>query len=142
VIGIYEPKLDLRGILVVDNVAARPAIGGCWMAPGVTLQECARLARAMTMKNAAAGLPHGGAKSVIMADPKMPTERKEQVIRAFAHAIRDVADYIVGPDMGVNRARVGMDARRDRARRRTAAGDRRHPARRDWRYRIRSRDRG
>ncbi|HLI80547.1 MAG TPA: Glu/Leu/Phe/Val dehydrogenase [Candidatus Binataceae bacterium] len=102
VMGIYEPKLHLRGILVVDNVAAGPAIGGCRMAPDVTLQECARLARAMTMKNAAAGLPHGGAKSVIMADPKMPTERKEQVIRAFAHAIRDVADYIVGPDMGLN----------------------------------------
>jgi glutamate dehydrogenase (NAD(P)+) len=102
VIGIYEPKLALRAILVVDNVAAGPAIGGCRIAPDVTLEECARLARAMTLKNAAAGLPHGGAKSVIMADPKMPGERKEQIIRAFAHAIRDVKDYIVGPDMGIN----------------------------------------
>jgi len=102
VIGIYEPKLNLRGIVVVDNIAAGPAIGGCRMAPDVTLQECARLARAMTLKNAAAGLPHGGAKSVIMADPRMPAERKEQVIRTFAHAIRDIRDYIVGPDMGIN----------------------------------------
>jgi glutamate dehydrogenase (NAD(P)+) len=102
VIGIFQPKLDLRAILVIDNVAAGPALGGCRMAPDVTLQECARLARAMTMKNAAAGLPHGGAKSVIMADPKMSAERKEQIVRAFAHAIKDIADYIVGPDMGLN----------------------------------------
>ncbi len=102
VIAIYKPKLDLRAIVVIDNVAAGPAIGGCRMAPDVTLEECFRLARAMTMKNAAAGLPHGGAKSVIAADPTMPAERKEVVIRAFAQALRDIRDYIVGPDMGTN----------------------------------------
>ena len=102
VIGIYEPRVDLRAIVVIDNVAAGPALGGCRMAPDVTLDECARLARAMTFKNAAAGLPHGGAKSVIAADPAMPAERKETIIRAFAHAIRDLKDYIPGPDMGLN----------------------------------------
>ncbi len=102
VIGIYEPRLNLRAIVVVDNVAAGPAIGGCRMAPDVTFDECSRLARAMTMKNAAAGLPHGGAKSVIAGDPAMPAARKEAVIRAFAHAIRDLKDYIPGPDMGLN----------------------------------------
>ncbi len=102
VIGIYQPKLGLRAMLVVDNTAAGPAVGGCRMAPDVTLEECFRLARAMTMKNAAAGLAHGGAKSVIVADPKMPAERKELIVRAVAHAIRDVHDYIMGPDMGLN----------------------------------------
>ncbi len=101
-IGIYEPKLGLHAIVVVDNVATGPALGGCRMAPDVTLEECARLARAMTMKNAAAGLPHGGAKSVIVGDPRMPAERKEMTIRAFAHAIRDIREYIVGPDMGTD----------------------------------------
>ena len=33
VIGIYEPKLDLRAIVVIDNTAAGPALGGCRMAP-------------------------------------------------------------------------------------------------------------
>jgi glutamate dehydrogenase (NAD(P)+) len=102
VIAIYEPRLNLRAMVVVDNVAAGPAIGGCRMAPDVTLEECFRLARAMTMKNAAAGLPHGGAKSVIAGDPAMPADRKEATIRAFAHAIRDLKDYIPGPDMGLN----------------------------------------
>jgi glutamate dehydrogenase (NAD(P)+) len=102
VIGIYQPKSDLHAIVVVDNVAAGPAIGGCRMASDVTLEECARLARAMTMKNAAAGLPHGGGKSAIIADPRMAAGHKEQIIRAFARALRDVRDYIVGPDMGTN----------------------------------------
>lgn len=102
IIAIHEPKLALRAIVVVDNVAAGPAIGGCRMEPDVTLEECFRLARAMTMKNAAAGLPHGGGKSVIAADPAMPPERKELTIRAFAQAIRGVCEYIVGPDMGTS----------------------------------------
>lgn len=102
VIGIYLPRLGLRAILVVDNTAAGPALGGCRMAPDVTPEECFRLARAMTLKNAAAGLAHGGAKSVVVGDPKMPGERKELVVRAMAHAIGDIRDYIMGPDMGMD----------------------------------------
>jgi glutamate dehydrogenase (NAD(P)+) len=102
VMQIYEPGLNLRAVLVVDNVAAGPAIGGVRMAADVTTEECFRLARAMTLKNAAAGLPHGGGKSVIVADPKQDPERKEQLIRAFAKAIEPISDYIPGPDMGTN----------------------------------------
>jgi glutamate dehydrogenase (NAD(P)+) len=72
------------------------------MAPDVTVQEVARLARAMTFKNAAAGLPHGGAKAGIVADPSMATARKETLVRAFANAIRELHEYIPGPDMGLN----------------------------------------
>lgn len=102
VIAIYQPKLGLRAMLVVDNTACGPGVGGCRMAPDVTLEECFRLARAMTLKNAAAGLAHGGAKSVIAGDPKMPAERKELIVRAVAHAMRDIRDYIMGPDMGTD----------------------------------------
>ncbi len=102
VIHMHDPSTGLRAILVIDNVAAGPAIGGCRMAPDVSLDECFRLARAMTLKNAAAALPHGGAKSVIFGDPRMPGEEKEKLVRSFAHAIRNVEDYIVGPDMGTD----------------------------------------
>lgn len=102
VIHLYDPSTGLKAILVVDNVAAGPAIGGTRMARDVTLEECIRLARAMTLKNAAASLPHGGAKSVIFADPKMPRDEKEKLIRSFAHALADIKDYIAGPDMGTD----------------------------------------
>jgi glutamate dehydrogenase (NAD(P)+) len=60
------------------------------------------LARTMTWKNAAAGLPHGGAKAGIIFDPSVPLDQKERVIRAFAQAIADLTQYIPGPDMGTD----------------------------------------
>jgi glutamate dehydrogenase/leucine dehydrogenase len=54
----------------------------------------------MTFKNAGAGLPHGGGKAGIVADPR--TSDKEALIRAFARAIRDLDDFIPGPDMGTD----------------------------------------
>lgn len=102
VVHIREAGVGLKAILVVDNTAAGPAIGGVRMASDVSLEECVRLARAMTFKNAAAGLPHGGGKAVIFADPALPIERKEQLVRAFAGAIGPFTDFIVGPDMGTN----------------------------------------
>lgn len=102
VIHLSEPSLGLKAVVVIDNVARGPAVGGLRMAPDVSTQECFRLARAMTMKNAAAGLAHGGGKSVLYGDPRMPRDKKEALIRAFAHALRDEQGYIVGPDMGTD----------------------------------------
>lgn len=102
VIHVHEPGIGLQGVLVVDNVARGPSIGGVRMAQDVTTEECARLARAMTYKNAAADLPHGGGKSVLVGDPKMPAQHKQALIRGFARALEEVEQYIFGPDMGTN----------------------------------------
>lgn len=102
ILHIHEPVTGLRAIVVVDNVACGPSIGGVRMAPDVSVEEACRLARAMTMKNAAAGLAHGGGKAVIFADAKMAGPTKEQLIRAFACAITNLHDYIPGPDMGTD----------------------------------------
>jgi glutamate dehydrogenase (NAD(P)+) len=72
------------------------------MAPDVSAEECFRLARAMTLKNAAASLPHGGGKVVLYGDPKMPKPDKERLIRALACSLRDVQEYIFAPDMGTD----------------------------------------
>ena len=100
VVHIYEPTCGLRGIVVVHNVACGPSIGGIRMAVDVSTEEVFRLARAMTMKNAAAGLPHGGGKAGILADPR--NADKELLVRSFARAIRDLVEYIPGPDMGTD----------------------------------------
>lgn len=102
VVHISDRSAGLRAIVVIDNTAAGPSIGGVRMAPDATLEECVRLARAMSLKNAAAGLANGGGKSVIVADPAMPPGEKESLIRAFARAIARLTDYIPGPDMGTN----------------------------------------
>ncbi len=102
ILHVYEPTVGLKAILVVDNVAAGPSIGGIRMAKDVNVEECFRLARAMTFKNVAANLPHGGGKVVVSGDPKMAPRDKEKVIRALACSLKDIKEYILAPDMGTN----------------------------------------
>lgn len=105
---LRNPAVGLEAILVVDNTAAGPAIGGIRMAPDLSVEEVFRLARAMTFKNAAAGLRHGGAKAGIVGDPAMPDEKKERLVRAFAYAMREITDYIPGPDMGITEVNMAQ----------------------------------
>lgn len=105
IVYIYEPRCGLQAIVVIDNIAAGPGIGGIRMARDVTTDEIFRLARAMTWKNALAGLRHGGGKSGILADPKVPN--KETLIRQFARAIEALEGYIPGPDMGTDETAMG-----------------------------------
>ncbi len=100
VIQLFFPVSNFHAIVVVDNTALGPSIGGVRVSPDVTVEEVKRLARTMTMKNSIAGLPHGGGKAGIIADPKDP--KKERYFRIFAQAIKDLQEYIPGPDMGSN----------------------------------------
>jgi len=100
IVFLYEPRTRMKAIVVVDNIAAGPSIGGVRMAIDVTADEVRRLARSMTYKNAMAGLPHGGGKSGIIADPK--TANMEQILRTFAKGIKNLQEYIPGPDMGTD----------------------------------------
>jgi glutamate dehydrogenase/leucine dehydrogenase len=100
VLHFYSPELDLRGILVVDNTALGPAIGGIRMVPDLTTEEVFRLARAMTLKNSIAGIPHGGAKGGIIGDPM--ASNKHEIIRGYATFLCPHKDYIPGPDMGLD----------------------------------------
>lgn len=102
IVHLYEPRTKMKAIVVIDNVAAGPAIGGVRMAPDVTTTEVRRLARGMTLKNVLARLPHGGGKSGILADPEIVN--KEHVIRTFARGIKSLDEYIPGPDMGTDEA--------------------------------------
>jgi glutamate dehydrogenase (NAD(P)+) len=102
VIHIYEPSISLKAILVVDNVARGPSVGGIRMAEDVSTEECFRLARAMTFKNAAADLPHGGGKMVVYGDPRMPRPEKEKLLRGMSSLLRNEETYIFAPDMGTD----------------------------------------
>jgi glutamate dehydrogenase (NAD(P)+) len=102
IVLVRDPVVGFEGVVVIDDVAAGPAIGGVRMASDVSVEEVARLARAMTLKNAAAGLPHGGGKAGIIGEAAVDPVRKERVLRSFARAIRHLTDYIPGPDMGTD----------------------------------------
>jgi len=69
-----ESRIEAGGYLVVDNLAmGRPAMGGIRMLPDITPLTVFNLARGMTLKNAAAGLPFGGGKTGIVAPAAQPS---------------------------------------------------------------------
>jgi glutamate dehydrogenase/leucine dehydrogenase len=107
IVLVREPAAGLEAVVVVDNLAAGPAIGGVRMAADLTVEEVMRLARAMTLKNAAAGLPYGGGKAGICADPATGRAAKERLVRCFARAIASLTDYVPGPDMGTDEVCMG-----------------------------------
>lgn len=100
VLHIYSPKTGFKAYVVVDNTALGPSIGGVRVSSSVNVEEVIRLARTMTLKNSIAGLPHGGGKAGIIADPRC--QDKEHLFRTFAKEIKNMTEYIPGPDMGSN----------------------------------------
>ncbi len=102
IVDVYNPKVNMRGYLVIDNSSLGPGKGGIRMTPTVSREEVIRLARAMTWKCSLADLPFGGAKSGIIADPKnMSRKQKDNIIAAFADALKPVCPnkYVAAPDI-------------------------------------------
>lgn len=104
-----ESRIEAGGYLVVDNLAMRrPSMGGIRMLPDITPLTVFNLARGMTLKNAAAGLPFGGGKAGIVGpgrtlDPD-PAEHTE-IVRRFARLLYRYRDiYLPGPDVGTDDA--------------------------------------
>jgi glutamate dehydrogenase/leucine dehydrogenase len=107
---VYDPKTKMKGVVVVDNTAIGVAKGGVRFVPDVTVQEVFGLARAMTWKNALAGIAFGGAKAGIMCDPKAPN--KKEVVAAFAQKIAPLVPsiYCPGPDMNMGEGDMAIIA--------------------------------
>ena len=100
VLQVYDPDTGMKGVLVIDNTSTGPGKGGIRFAPSVTPLEVFRLARTMTWKCAAAGLPFGGAKGGIIADPNKVD--RVSWMKSFAKMIRPYcpSQYIAATDVG------------------------------------------
>ncbi|HHE36275.1 MAG TPA: Glu/Leu/Phe/Val dehydrogenase [Candidatus Woesearchaeota archaeon] len=102
IVEVYDPSTSMHGFVVIDNTALGPGKGGIRMTPSVNKDEVFKLARAMTYKCSLAGLPFGGAKSGIIANPKeMSRAEKDAVIKAFARALKPISPslYVAAPDI-------------------------------------------
>jgi len=81
-------KAGLKCIIALHNTNLGPAVGGCrlhtYPNEDAALFDVLRLSRGMTFKNATAGLPLGGAKGVIIADPSQKTQA---MFEAFGEAV-------------------------------------------------------
>jgi glutamate dehydrogenase (NAD(P)+) len=95
---LRDPTLGVEGYVVVWNTGIsvggpleRCGKGGTRITPGVSLDEVKMLARTMALKNAAAGLPLGGAKSGLKLDPGSPSFEKQyrRFVRLCAPLLRE-----------------------------------------------------
>jgi glutamate dehydrogenase (NAD(P)+) len=100
ILQVYDPDTGMRGVLVIDNTSTGPGKGGIRFADTVTPTEIFRLARTMTWKCAAAGLPFGGAKGGIVANPNEVD--RVSWMKSFAKMIKPYCptQYIAATDIG------------------------------------------
>lgn len=101
IIKVYDPRIGMEGVLIIDNTALGLGKGGIRMTPDVSEGEVFRLARTMTWKNAMADIPFGGAKAGIKFPVGTGKEKKKEFIQSFARAIKPllIKKYVAGPDV-------------------------------------------
>lgn len=103
VVFCSDPGLGLHAVIVIDSTARGPGLGGVRLRPYATaedaVRECRRLAAAMTLKNALAELPFGGAKSVIVDRGGFP-DRPAAMRRFGEFVAASGGRYLPGVDMG------------------------------------------
>ncbi len=104
VVRFRDRDAGLDAIIAVHDATLGPGCGGCRIRPYKTLDaaldDVKRLSRGMTFKNALGGIPFGGGKAVIIADPK--TQKTPEMMRAFGRAVESLEGlYYTAEDSGV-----------------------------------------
>lgn len=102
---VTDEKCGLKAIIAVHSTHLGPAAGGArfwhYANDSDALTDALRLSRGMSYKNAMAGLPLGGGKSVLLADEgriKTP-----DMLHAFGKAVDGLSGrYITAEDVGMN----------------------------------------
>lgn len=104
---VHDPNAGLRAIIAIHwSGPIGTAGGGCriraYPREDAALRDVLRLSRAMSYKLALVGLPGGGAKSVILADPR---DKTPALLQAFGRAVNGLGGrYIVAEDVGTTPA--------------------------------------
>ncbi len=103
----HDRSSGLSAIVAIHSTALGPAAGGTrfWhYADGESaVTDALRLSRGMSYKNAMAGLPAGGGKAVILADPD--GTKTPMMLDAFARAVDSLGGrYITAQDVGMSEA--------------------------------------
>ena len=98
-----DPKSGLRAMVAIHSTALGPALGGCRMRPYADEQamvaDALLLSKAMSYKNALAGLDHGGGKAVIWGDPAK--DKSRELFLAMGEFIATLGGrYITAGDVG------------------------------------------
>lgn len=102
---VEDRESGLAGFIAIHSTALGPAAGGLRMrvydSADAALQDVLNLSEGMSRKNAAAGLPLGGGKAVIMGDPAQ--DKSAALLRAMGRAVEALEGrYWTAEDMGMS----------------------------------------
>ena len=98
-----ERSVGLRAFIAIHDTTLGPAVGGLRIWPykneDEAMLDALRLSQAMSYKSAAAELPLGGGKGVIIADPQK--DKSEVLLRAYARHVNGLGGrYLTTTDVG------------------------------------------
>ena len=102
---VTNDECGLRAIIAVHSTHLGPAAGGCrfwhYAKDEEALVDALRLSRGMSYKNAMAGLPLGGGKSVILANQER--SKSPGLLHAFGKAVDQLGGrYVTAEDVGMS----------------------------------------
>ena len=114
VVFCRDAASGLSAIISVHNTNLGPAAGGCrmwsYLSEEDALTDALRLSKAMTYKNALAGLALGGGKSVIIGDARK--DKNPKLLKAFAKFVQRLGGtYNVAEDVGIRQPDVELMAK-------------------------------
>ena len=103
VILVHDAESGLKAVIAIHSTARGPALGGTrmWTYPNeeAAVEDVMCLARGMSYKSAAAELPLGGGKGVIIGDPCR--DKCEALFRAYGRFVAKLnGRFITAADMG------------------------------------------
>jgi len=101
----------LRAIVAVHRVRGGRAVGGCrvraYRSDEEALRDVLRLSRGMTYKTALAELPYGGAKAVVIGDPR--TAKTPAALRSLGRLVDSLGGvYVTAEDVGMAQADLAV----------------------------------
>ncbi len=104
VVHCHDSETGLRAIIGIHDTTLGPALGGtrlwAYSSEEEAVRDVLRLSRGMTFKAACAGLPLGGGKAVIIADPQM---KSEKLFRAYGRFVNSLGGrYITAEDVNIS----------------------------------------
>jgi leucine dehydrogenase len=102
---VTDEKCGLKAIIAIHSTHLGPAAGGArfwhYAKDDDALTDALRLSRGMSFKNAMAGLPLGGGKSVLLADESR--SKSPEMLHAFGKAVEGICGrYVTAEDVGMN----------------------------------------
>ena len=98
---------DYRGFIAIHSTTLGPAVGGTrlwrYESDEAAVKDLLRLARGMTYKNALAGIPFGGGKSIVLRNDR--SVDREKLFRAHGRFVESFGGrYITAEDVGTSPA--------------------------------------